>query len=83
MGRKAESDAALTEYTKEHAEDNAYEIAEAHAYRGEVDQAFAWLDRAARQREAGLYRIRGNPDFKSIEPDPRYKAFLRKINLPE
>ena len=83
MGRKAESDAALTEFTKEHADDDAYEIAEAHAYRGEVDQAFAWLDRAARQREARPYMIRGNPDFKSIEPDPRYKAFLREMNLPE
>jgi hypothetical protein len=26
------------------ADDRAYQIAEAHAYRAELDQAFAWLD---------------------------------------
>jgi predicted Zn-dependent protease len=82
MGRKAESDAALAEYTKEHADDDAFDIADAHAYRGEVDQAFSWLDRAYRQKDPALYTIKANPDFKSIEADPRYKAFLRKMNLP-
>ena len=83
MGRKAESDATLAEYTKAHADDDAFEIAEVHAYRGEIDQAFAWLDRAYRQKDPTLYLIKSNPDFKSIEPDPRYKAFLKKMNLPE
>ena len=83
MGRKAQSDAALAEYTKEHSDDDPYGIADAHAYRGEVDQAFVWLERAYSQRQGWLYLVRGNPDFKSIEADPRYKAFLRKMNLPE
>jgi TolB-like protein len=83
MGRKAESAAALAEYTKAHADDDAFEIADAHAYRGEADQAFAWLDRAYRQKDTALYTIKANPDFKSIEPDPRYGAFLKKMNLPE
>jgi adenylate cyclase len=81
MGRKAESDAALQEYTNERADDDSYGIADAHAYRGEVDQAFAWLDRAYRHRETGLIYIKGNPVFKTVEADPRYKAFLRKMNL--
>jgi hypothetical protein len=25
----------------------------------------------------------GDPDLKNIETDPRYKAFLEKMNLPE
>jgi adenylate cyclase len=83
MGRGAESAAALAEYTKEHADEDAFEIAEAHAFRGEVDQAFAWLDRAYRQKDPSLYMIKGDPDFKNIEPDPRYKALMRKMNLPE
>jgi TolB-like protein len=83
MGRSAESDATLAEYTKAHADDDAYDIADAHAYRGGADQAFAWLDRAYRQKDPSLYLIQSNPDFKSIEPDPRYKAFLRKMNFPE
>jgi TolB-like protein/Tfp pilus assembly protein PilF len=83
MGRKAESDEALEQYTKEHATDDAFDIADVHAYRGEVDQAFLWLDRAYSQKDPALYTIKADPDFKSIAPDSRYKAFLRKMNLPE
>jgi hypothetical protein len=27
--------------------------------------------------------IKGDAMFKKIEADPRYKAFLKKMNLPE
>jgi hypothetical protein len=51
---------------------------------GTLDSAHrAWLDRAYNQRQAWLYYVRGNPDFKSIQGDPRYKAFLKKMNLLE
>jgi tetratricopeptide (TPR) repeat protein len=83
MGRETESAAALAEYTRARADEDAFDIAEAHAFRGEVDQAFAWLDRAYRQKDPTLYMIKGDPDFKNIEPDPRYKALLRKMNLPD
>ena len=83
MGRKADSDAALARVTKERAGDVAYEIAQAHAYRGEADQAFAWLDRAYDQKDVELYWIKGDRLLKSLEGDPRYKAFLQKMKLPE
>jgi TolB-like protein/tetratricopeptide (TPR) repeat protein len=82
MGRRTASDAALARYTKDYPND-AVGIAEAHAYRGEADQAFAWLDRAYEQKHNWLYMIKGNPFLKSIEPDPRYKRFLRKMNMVE
>jgi len=83
LGRRAESDAALAQAVHEHAQDDAWEIADAYAYRGELDQAFAWLDRAYSQKDAGLYLIKSDPFFKNHKDDPRYKAFLRKMNLPE
>jgi hypothetical protein len=83
MGRKAESDAALVRVTKERAGDVAYEIAQAHAYRGEADEALAWLDRAFVQKDVELYWIKGDRLLKSLEGDPRYKAFIKKMNLPE
>jgi hypothetical protein len=67
----------------EHAQDEAWEIADAYAYRGELEQAFAWLDRAYNQRDSGLYLIKADPFFGKLKGDPRYKAFLRKMNLPE
>jgi tetratricopeptide (TPR) repeat protein len=83
LGRKAESDRALARQTAEHASDSAYEIAQAHAYRAELDQAFVWLDRAYIQKDVELYWIKGDPLLKNLENDPRYKIFLRKMKLTE
>jgi adenylate cyclase len=53
------------------------------AFRGEADEAFRWIERAYRQRDPGLYMIKVDPLLKNIEAEPRYNAFLRKMNLPE
>jgi TolB-like protein/Tfp pilus assembly protein PilF len=82
MKRKTESDAALVRATNAYAEHWAYVVAEVHAYRGEIEQAFAWLDRAYRQKDVTLHRVKGDPLLKNLEPDPRYKAFLHRMNLP-
>ena len=58
-------------------------IAEVHAFRGQKDEAFTWLDRAYAQRHPYLSIIKGDPLLKNLEADPRYKTFLRKMNLPE
>jgi TolB-like protein/Flp pilus assembly protein TadD len=83
LGRRAESDAALAQAIQKYAQDDAWYIADVYAYRRELDQAFAWLDRAYRQKDSGLYFIKWDPFFKNFKDDPRYKAFLRKMNLPE
>jgi TolB-like protein/Flp pilus assembly protein TadD len=86
VGRRADADATLAEFEKSFAADWAYEIAVLHALRGETDQAFLWLDRAYEQRNAGLIgtpSINIDPDLKSLRGDPRFKAFLRKMKLPE
>ena len=41
------------------------------------------LERAYQQKEGYLWNIVGEPLFKNIADDPRYKAFLRKMKLPE
>jgi len=66
-----------------YAERNAYEVAEIHAYRGAIDQAFVWLDRAYRQRDTDLFNVKGDPLLKNLWPDPRFDAFLRKMKLRE
>jgi hypothetical protein len=83
MRRSSESDAALLRATEAYGARWAYGIAEVHAYRGEIDRAFAWLDRAYRQKDVALYRVKGDPLLKNLESDPRYNAFLRRMNLPE
>jgi TolB-like protein len=83
MQRRPESDTALARLTKERAGEAAFEIAQVHAYRGELDQAFTWLNRAFDQKDIELFLIKGDPLLKNLEGDPRYKAFLQKMNLPE
>jgi TolB-like protein/Flp pilus assembly protein TadD len=83
LGRKADSDVALAQLVKLQASDNAYGVALSYAFRGEPDVALRWLDRAYAQKDPGLYTVKGEPPLKNIEADPRFKAFLRKMNLPE
>ncbi len=82
-GRKAESDAALAEAIRHNATSWPSEIARVYAFRGEKDHAFQWLDKAYEARDEDLYVIKDDPLFKNLEGDPRYKAFLHKMNLPE
>jgi TolB-like protein/Flp pilus assembly protein TadD len=83
MKRHAESDAALTRATTAYAGGSAYAIAQVHAYRGEIDQAFGWLDRAYLQKDVALYRVKGDPLLRTLESDARHQEFLRRMNLLE
>jgi TolB-like protein/DNA-binding winged helix-turn-helix (wHTH) protein/Flp pilus assembly protein TadD len=82
LGRKAESDAALAQMLKSYAY-IPFGIATIYAFRGESDEAFKWLDRAYDGKDQFLYRIKFAPEFDKLHEDPRYKAFLKKMNLPE
>jgi TolB-like protein/Tfp pilus assembly protein PilF len=83
LRRTQEAATELARLEAEHAQDMAMWIAEAQAFRGQKDQAFRWLDRAYSQKDTWLWSIKGDPLLKNLEGDPRYKAFLRKMNLPE
>jgi TolB-like protein len=83
LGRKADSDAALAQTLKDYPT-RAVGIAGIYAFRGELDEAFKWLDRAYEQRDPALYHIKGDPQFTNqFQGDPRFKALLRKMNFPE
>jgi tetratricopeptide (TPR) repeat protein len=83
LGKKAESQAALDRLLKDDPDESAFEIAEAYAYRGQSDEAMHWLERAYAYKDPGLYYLKGEMALKSLEGDPRFKAFLKKMKLPE
>jgi TolB-like protein/Tfp pilus assembly protein PilF len=83
LGRKSDSDAALAGMLHEDADRNAFGIAEVYAFRGQSDDAMYWLERAYAQKDESLYYIKGDLPLRNLLGDPRYKAFLRKMNLPE
>jgi tetratricopeptide (TPR) repeat protein len=82
LGRKQEADAALAELVLNHKDAAAFQIAQVYGYRGEVDEAFAWLERAYAQRDSGLLQVKGDPFLERLEADVRYEAFLAKMRLP-
>jgi TolB-like protein len=81
--RPADADAALVRLEAEHANDAAMQIAEVYAYRARKPEAFRWLERAYVQKDVSLWSIKGDPLLKNLEGDPHYRAFLRRMNLPE
>jgi adenylate cyclase len=83
LGRKAEGDAGLAELEQIDAVIGAAEIAQVYAGRGQINQAFAWLDRAYRQQDNSLDGVKVDPLWRNLWSDPRFKAFLRTMNLPE
>jgi TolB-like protein/DNA-binding winged helix-turn-helix (wHTH) protein len=82
LGRKRESDAALSELITKYHASNAFEIATIYAFRNQTDEAFEWLDRAYAQRDPSMMSTKVEPLLNSLHNDPRFAALLKKLNLP-
>jgi TolB-like protein/predicted Ser/Thr protein kinase len=81
MGRHAESDAALKSLVEKFAPSDTYGIAEVHAYRGEIDEAFRWLDRAYRDHNFAMVGIKADPLLRNLHGDRRFQALLSRMSL--
>ena len=79
LGRREESDIALSELIGDWELDAAYNIAYVVAYRGEADRAFEWLARAAEYKDPGLSEITLENAFSRIHFDPRWLPFLESL----
>ena len=79
LGRKTQSDAALAALIAKFEKDSPYNIAYVYAFRGDADEAFAWLDKAVQYQDPGLSQILPESLFDKIHSDPRWLPFLRKL----
>jgi len=52
-----------------------------HARLGETDEAFRWLDEAARGRRGAVYFVKIEPWLDGLRSDPRYQEILERMNL--
>jgi TolB-like protein len=80
LGRKAESDQAMRAFETRFADAAAFQIAEMHAYRGEPDSAFAWLNKAVAQRDPGLLDLTVSLFLRPLAADPRFSATLARVH---
>jgi TolB-like protein/DNA-binding winged helix-turn-helix (wHTH) protein/Tfp pilus assembly protein PilF len=63
-------------------DDITLEVAKIYAALGEKDQAFAWLEKAYRNRAGGLILLNPVPDFQTLHNDPRFADLERRLGLP-
>ena len=83
LGKRAESSAALRTLEARFAADDAYEIAQIHAYRGEADVAFEWLRRCVQTHNSKILLIKTEPLLRNLHSDRRFQTLLVKLKLPE
>ena len=83
QGRAAESEVELEALKAQHGGHAAFQVAQVHAFRGEVDAGFAWLEKAFEQRDSGMCLTKCDPLLDSLRRDARWEPFLRKMNLAD
>jgi len=81
-GDRAASDLALAKLTDQFAVADGYWVAAAHAWRGETDAAFTWLERAANSGDSSLMYLKFDPLMHKLRDDPRYRALLARLAIP-
>lgn len=88
LGRAENEEEAIAALRARFSESEPYEIATVYAWRGDRDEAFAWLNRAIDERGGrGVSRLRirwmkTDPLFANVRDDPRWEAALRRMGLP-
>ena len=81
LGQQRERDASLKEFEKCCTDGGTYQLAQVHAYIGNVDTAFKWLERAYQEHDPGLPSLKIDPLFQNLRKDPRFRAMLAKMKL--
>ncbi|HEX9773774.1 MAG TPA: tetratricopeptide repeat protein [Steroidobacteraceae bacterium] len=83
LGRRADSDAHYAQLKRESGDSSAYQYAEIHAQRGEIDEALKWLTVARKVRDPGLSNSKVDLFLDPLRKDARFEALMRELGLSE
>ena len=83
LGQKEASDQALVVLKDSFSGEAAAYIAENHAWRGEIDSAFEWLDRAIDEGQYMWGSLAFDPAFRNLHDDPRWLLFRTRVGRSE
>jgi len=83
LGREGDSNAALQRLKEQYPHEAASYIAEIHAWRGEIDEAFVWLQRAIDETQYMWGSLVFDPAFKNLRDDPRWPAIREAVGRSE
>jgi TolB-like protein/tetratricopeptide (TPR) repeat protein len=82
MGRRAQSDSVLAELRRADADDRSrIDHAFAEAVMGDLDRAFAILEKPTKWDVPTLINLRAEPLLAAFRADPRYPRLLARIGL--
>jgi TolB-like protein/tetratricopeptide (TPR) repeat protein len=83
-GREADSDAALQELIENWGDQWPSEVAQVHAFRGDIDAAFEWLEKDYAVSGAGGWgEWRLMLLYDNVRTDPRWQQFLIKVGVSD
>ncbi|MGA8277579.1 MAG: hypothetical protein WB784_05225 [Rhodanobacteraceae bacterium] len=83
LGDHAKADAALDDMIRADAQFRPVAIAMVYAYRGEKDQALAWLNRGWQARDPTVTTILYYPFIvPTLKGDARFSTYCRNVGLP-
>ncbi|MGE5759195.1 MAG: protein kinase domain-containing protein [Gemmatimonadota bacterium] len=83
LGRRDEAEAILARLDEESRQQYVRSeiLAMGYAAMGDLDHAFACLERAFQARSAGLIYLHVDPGYAPLRGDPRYADLVRRIGL--
>jgi TolB-like protein/Tfp pilus assembly protein PilF len=86
IGHPHESTRALNAFVEKYGRSRPFDVGSLYAELGQLDEAFRWWDRAISERDVGaasLLTTTRNPDIPGIGSDPRFKALVKRMKLPD
>jgi len=85
MGNRSECEKAINELEEigKTRYIRRYYLASIYATLGDKDKAFAELEKAFADRDSFLPRAKEDPFMDPLRDDPRFKAMLKRMDLPE
>ena len=81
LGNKEESDRAMQALLDQQEGGWDWQVVQAHAVRGEIEEAFAAMEAAYENRDTGLQLILGDQFIDNLRGDPRYEAMVEKMGI--
>jgi len=83
LGRNQKADSLLLQFKNKYSKSSPSNLASLHAYRGEQEKAFKWLEVAFNQSDTDLIEVLNYPSFKNLYKDPRWSDFILKMDFPK
>jgi tetratricopeptide (TPR) repeat protein len=82
-GEQAQADAQVREMIRLDGDVSPTNLVSYYAYRGQLDQAFAWLEHGLKVRDPGVTTLYEDPFIpQAMGRDPRFAAFCARVGLP-